>query len=202
MAYVIESKEKDLSGIEAFLPAYYTLQSGQKVQLVIAKEEHYEQMRILLNATIEEGGTYPQDSTLSPEQFKAYYLAGNTFCVIPVENQDKFEFSSNEVLGCFYIKPNFPGHCSHICNGGFITKESARRKGIARFMGSNYLQLAKALGFKASMFNLVFVTNTGSLHLWRSLNFKEIGRIPNAGYYPSLGGYVDAIQFYYDLTTL
>lgn len=201
MAYVIENKAKDLSVMRELLPFYCTLESGQKVQLVEATEDHYEQMRLMLNSTIEEGGTYPQDSTLSPDQFKAYYLAGTTFCVIPVE-EGVGEFSPNEVFGCFYIKPNFPGHCSHICNGGFITKESARRKGIAKFMGSKYILLAKALGFRASMFNLVFVTNIGSLRLWRALGFKEIGRIPNAGFYPSLGGYVDAIQFYYDLTLL
>ena len=27
------------------------------------------------------------------------------------------------VLGTFYIKPNFPDRCAHICNGGFITEE-------------------------------------------------------------------------------
>lgn len=26
------------------------------------------------------------------------------------------------VAGCFYVKPNFPGRCSHVCNGGFIVR--------------------------------------------------------------------------------
>ena len=26
------------------------------------------------------------------------------------------------VAGCFYVKPNFPGRCSHVANGGFIVR--------------------------------------------------------------------------------
>lgn len=202
MAYVIEQKKVDISKMKELLPLKTVLKNGQKVQLIRSEEKHHEQMRVVLNGAIEEGGSYPQDHTLSPSQFEAYYLAGETFCVVPVDSDDESsQFSKDTVLGCFYIKPNFPGHCSHICNGGFLTKVEARRQGVASFMGKSYLVLAKILGYKASMFNLVFVSNIGSLNLWRSLGFKEIGRIPNAGYYENTG-FVDAIQFYYDLDTI
>lgn len=59
------------------------------------------------------------------------------------------------VWGAFYIKPNFPGRCSHVCNGGFITDTRRRRRGVARLMGQAFLRLAKDLGYKASYFNLV-----------------------------------------------
>jgi len=48
-------------------------------------------------------------------------------------------------------------------------------------MGKSFLKLAPALGYRAAMFNLVFDTNKPSLHLWRSLGFKEIGLVPKAG---------------------
>lgn len=62
-----------------------------------------------------------------------------------------------EVWGAFYIKPNFPGRCSHVCNGGFITDPRRRRRGVARLMGHAFLRFAKDLGYKASYFNLVSV---------------------------------------------
>ncbi len=62
------------------------------------------------------------------------------------------------------------------------------------------------------MFNLVFENNIPSVRLWRSLGFKEIGRIPNAGYLIKKKEttaqkndeveeeFVDAIMFYYNFT--
>ncbi len=49
-------------------------------------------------------------------------------------------------------------------------------------MGLAFIQIAPLLGYKASMFNLVFENNIHSVHLWRSLGFREIGRVPNVGY--------------------
>ena len=204
MAYVIEASGNKID-LTTILPINHTLPNGKSVQLIEATEKHYEQMKDILNYTIEEGGTYPQQQTLTFDQFKSYYISHRAFCVIPTKEyieEENSEVKEDQVLGCFYIKPNFPGNCSHICNGGFLTQVNFRRKGIARFMGISYLKLAKALGYRASMFNLVFVTNVASLNLWRSLGFKEIGIIPGAGHFPKIQeGYIDAIQFYYDLTT-
>lgn len=48
-------------------------------------------------------------------------------------------------LGTFYIKPNYPGRSSHICNGGFIVTDAARNKGVGRLMGEAYLAWAPKL---------------------------------------------------------
>lgn len=61
----------------------------------------------------------------------------------------------DQVWGVFYIKPNFPGRCSHVCNGGFITDPRRRRRGVAKVMGYAFLRLARDLGYVASYFNLV-----------------------------------------------
>lgn len=74
--------------------------------------------------------------------------------VKPEEHED-VEEGRAAVWGAFYIKPNFPGRCSHVCNGGFITDPCRRRRGVARLMGHAFLRLAKDLGYKASYFNLV-----------------------------------------------
>lgn len=48
-------------------------------------------------------------------------------------------------LGTFYIKPNYPGRSSHVCNGGFIVTDAARNKGVGRLMGEAYLAWAPKL---------------------------------------------------------
>lgn len=53
------------------------------------------------------------------------------------------------------VKPNFPGRCSHICNGGFITRLDSRDRGVGTVMGLSFLRLARDLGYRASYFNLV-----------------------------------------------
>jgi GNAT superfamily N-acetyltransferase len=48
-------------------------------------------------------------------------------------------------LGSFYIKPNYPGRSSHICNGGFLVTDGARNRGVGRLMGETYLEWAPKL---------------------------------------------------------
>jgi len=79
-------------------------------------------------------------------------------------------------------------------------------------MGLAFIKIAPLLGYKASMFNLVFANNICSIRLWRSLGFKEIGTVPNAGLLIKKKEiteqtnaeveeeFVDAIMFYYSFT--
>lgn len=59
-------------------------------------------------------------------------------------------------LGTFYIKPNYPGRSSHICNGGFIVTDAARNKGVGRLMGEAYLAWAPKLVSLLSILPLFF----------------------------------------------
>lgn len=65
--------------------------------------------------------TYPQLNPLDEAGFKAYFLSHVT---LVLEDQKR-----GEVLGTFYIKPNFPGRCNHICNAGFLVPPHARGVG-------------------------------------------------------------------------
>ena len=71
-------------------------------------------------------------------------------------------------------------------------------QGVGRFMAYYYPFLARCLGYKASYFNLVFVCNHASVHLWGSLRFRQVGRVPAAGNLLQCGGLTDALQFYLD----
>ncbi|CAO1637623.1 unnamed protein product [Parajaminaea phylloscopi] len=85
-------------------------------------------------------------------------------------------------LACFYyVKPNYPGRSSHICNGGFVVPEWNRGLGLGGLAGRSFLHYAPALGYRASVFNLVYKTNAASLAIWERLGFTKVGVIPGAG---------------------
>lgn len=186
MAYVIDAKTHELPA--GTLPLHFETRAGRALRVErYDAGAHEGTVQRILNQVIAEGISYPQEAELSVEQFRAYYTSHDAFVSIDVE--------SGEVVGSVYIKPNFPGRCSHICNGGFLVDKAQRGKGIGHALAAAFLQLAPLCGYRAAMFNLVFVNNESSLRLWRSAGFTEIGRIPEAGRLAS-GEYVDAIQFY------
>lgn len=184
------------------LPLLKILKDGTTVALDSMRLQEQDAVRNLLNEFIVEGQTYPQAQPLSQEEFAAYWMSRDAFVVRAVqetraEGDDGQEQA--EVLGAFYLKPNFPGRCSHICNAGFIVQPAMRGLGVGRFMGEAMLSIACAQGYTAVMFNLVFETNLPSLKLWQSLGFQTIGRIPQAAHLAD-GNTVDALMLYYPLT--
>ncbi|EKG17035.1 hypothetical protein MPH_05724 [Macrophomina phaseolina MS6] len=102
-----------------------------------------------------------------------------------------------QCLGSFYVKPNYPGRSSHVCNGGFLVTDGARNRGVGRLMGECYLEWAPLLGYKYSVFNLVYETNVASCRIWDALGFKRIGRVPGCGNLATQpeGHFVDAIIY-------
>ncbi|CAI2173330.1 5940_t:CDS:2 [Funneliformis geosporum] len=166
-------------------------------------------MHDVFNEIIKEGNTYPQEFPLSLDEFINYFLSYDTFIALNDDDKvlDKIRVEESIVwddilLGMFYIKPNYPGRCIHICNAGFVVPKRHRGKQVGKLMVQSFLQIAPLLGYKSSIFNLVFENNIASIKLWREFNFKEIGRIPKAGRLKKVDGngeeFVDAIMFYYD----
>ncbi|MEH2144137.1 GNAT family N-acetyltransferase [Nostoc sp.] len=174
-------------------PLIKVLKTGILVELDYMHPQEQEVVRALLNVVIVEGKTYPQKQPLSQVEFSTYWLSKDAF-VVRTSVQDATH-KPKEILGAFYLKPNFPGRCCHICNAGFIVQPGLRSQGIGRFMGEAMLLIAANLGYEAVMFNLVFETNIPSITLWQSLGFEIIGRIPRAA---KLGNeqVVDALIMY------
>ncbi len=181
------------------LPLRHQLPTGHWVELATMLPEEAESVRSLLNTIIEEGTSYPQSYPLSPSEFAEYWLKGQAYVVKPWDPAIALSpAASSEIWGAFYIKPNFPGRCSHICNAGFIVPPAHRGQGLGRWMGTQALPLAKSLGYEAMMFNLVFATNTPSLAIWASLGFQELTRIPAAVHLPD-GTTTEAVMLYRSL---
>ena len=109
------------------------------------------------NLEIDKGDTYPMILTMTLEDFAKYWF--QNFGAIMILGAIEGEGFVQEVwrmeeegakweecaLGSFYVKPNYPGRSSHVCNGGFLVTEAARNKGVGRLMGEGYLEWAPRL---------------------------------------------------------
>nr|XP_042905335.1 N-acetyltransferase aca1 [Parasteatoda tepidariorum] len=188
MAYVVQKKA---TKFVEYLPMEIPLdKANETIVLDYFKPSDYDGLYEIFKEAIDEGQTYPQDF-MDHGQFERYYLSDAVFVA---------RSTNGKVVGGFYVKPNYPGRSSHICNAGFLVHKQQRRKGIGEILFTKYLKIAKDLGYEASFFNLVYATNQGSVRLCRKLGFKEVGIVPKAGKMKDLG-YVDAYQFYYDFST-
>lgn len=171
-----------------YIPLNGEIQGSQVTVDFVKTEEDVAKVRGLLNTAIEEGESWPFDIALSDRDFRSYFF---THTALVVRNEEA------EVIGTFYCKPNFPGRCSHICNGGFITDPMYRGRGVATLMAKVFLRVARDLGFSAVLFNLVFERNIASVRLWNKMGFRRMATIPRAG--RLRGGTSDAHQYYFDL---
>ncbi|KAH6686783.1 SPT10 protein [Plectosphaerella plurivora] len=171
-----------------------------------------------LNKEIEGGDTYPMMETMPHDKFASYWFqnfgaimllgsikgADEVAALFPDPPADAAQSTgtdwSKTCLGSFYIKPNYPGRSSHVCNAGFLVTDAARNRGVGRLMGESYLDWAPKLGYTYSVFNLVYETNVASCKIWDALGFKRIGRVKGCG---NLRSYpdrlVDAIIYGRDL---
>ncbi|CRG84586.1 L-azetidine-2-carboxylic acid acetyltransferase [Talaromyces islandicus] len=152
------------------------------------------------SAEIEKGCTYPMEQPMTLERFRDYWFG--TFAVVALieeEVQEKIGLQERDwekvCLGTFYIKPNYPGRCSHVCNAGFLTCTAARGQGAGTVMGKAYLEYAPKLGYKYSVFNLVFANNLASIKIWNGLGFEVIGRVPAAARLANSEEMVDALIY-------
>lgn len=108
---------------------------------------------------IERGDTYPMLEPLPVQTFASYWFGlfaavmfigeWRAFDEIIRDQQgsivDEQEYWRNNCLGSFYVKPNYPGRSSHVCNAGFLVTDASRGKGVGKLMGKAYLDWAPKL---------------------------------------------------------
>lgn len=108
----------------------------------------------VLNAEIEKGDTYPMISQLPLASFGSYWFQNFGAVMFLGEISSLDEIAAMEArgvdwkdmcLGSFYIKPNYPGRSSHVCNAGFLVTNASRNRGVGRLMGEGYLDWAPKL---------------------------------------------------------
>lgn len=170
-----------------------SLRDGSIVEISPFSSNDVHRGRELMNLIIRQGKAWPFDQEFdSIESYASYFLSHAAFVAK----------RQGLVVGTFYIKPNFPGRCSHVCNGGFISAPEARGLGIGTIMGLCFLKFAHQLGYRSSYFNLVFASNTVSVNLWERLGFERVAAIPKCATLRDLDYEDTAYGYYFDLTTL
>ncbi|KAI5466837.1 hypothetical protein BGZ63DRAFT_344405 [Mariannaea sp. PMI_226] len=194
------------------IPKQVTLRDRQTVATIVPFASRHQVPPSLLaylcdqlNKEIEGGDTYPMMEPFAADAFAAYWFQ-NFGAIMFLGNVERPEDVvegkdwSKECLGSFYIKPNYPGRSSHVCNAGFIVTGASRNRGVGRLMGEAYLDWAPRLGYTYSVFNLVYETNVASCRIWDGLGFKRIGRVKGCGNLRSYPGQlIDAIIYGRDL---
>ncbi|MCT8001015.1 GNAT family N-acetyltransferase [Sphingomonas sanguinis] len=128
---------------------------------------------------IRAGETYALDPTMTEEDALAYWCA---------PDKRTFVFAQEgAILGTYFLRPNQAGGGDHVANAGYMTSPAARGRGVARAMALHSLDAARARGFTAMQFNFVVSANAPAVHLWTSLGFATVGRVPGAFRHPALG---------------
>ncbi|KDR75699.1 hypothetical protein GALMADRAFT_248332 [Galerina marginata CBS 339.88] len=209
------SKDEDLETNQHISIHHLTLASAR------ALSGFLEYLGVIFSKEVEDGLTYPQEGEMSQTTFEAYFFAADVFVGIvglssprtattlavvgdpaPLDIQTARGKRSWEecIAGYYYIKPNYPGRSSHICNAGFVVPPVHRGKGYGSLLAKSYIHYGPRLGYQASVFNLVYVNNLASVRLWENLGFTKTGRIPRAGRLRTKDGqgeeYIDAWVIY------
>jgi len=118
------------------------------------------------------GEGYPQPpGPLSYTDFADYWLAHKSYVAVARVR--------GRLAGSYYLKPNFPGRAAHIANAGYFVVADLRGRGIGRLLVEDSFVQARAHGFDALQFNLVFESNPAR-RLYERLGFQVVGRIPEA----------------------
>ena len=178
-----------------------------------ATKEDFTQMLHIFRDVIEGGDTYDFDETTSDQDAFNYWFGSGVTSFVMVEEQNESQTAEepidkriapanheprDKILGFYKIIQNHRGRGNHVANASFMVSRETRGMGIGRKMGEDCIRVAKEMGFRAIQFNFVISTNEPAMHLWKSLGFRELCRLPLAFNHKTLG-YVDAVIFFKEL---
>jgi ribosomal protein S18 acetylase RimI-like enzyme len=141
----------------------------------------------ILEPTIRAGETYALPPDMSEADAIAYWMGpGRAVFVAEMEGR---------VVGTYFLRANQLGGGDHVANCAYVTDMALRGRGIARRLAEHSLEEARRRGFLAMQFNFVVASNESAVHLWQSLGFVTVGRLPGAFQHPHLG-LVDALVMF------
>jgi GNAT superfamily N-acetyltransferase len=148
-----------------------TTAAGEMLVVGPLHDGENEQLFMIFSEVVASGDGYPQLPPLTREEFEATWSRSVSAVIGARRGAD--------LLGAYYLKPNFAARASHIANAGYVVASTARGRGVGRRLVEDSIWRAPLLGFDAVQFNLVFVSNPAR-RLYEELGWQEIGRIPQA----------------------
>ena len=173
-------------------PVEANLTDGSRIQLVLADHQDHAALHRLYLVIVDEGISYPHVHLPTDQEVEEYWFRGKSTVAAYLTGDRK------NMLGAFYLKPNWPGRARHVANAGFIVSPEWRNKGLGWLLGACMLDYARDLGYRSVIFNLVFSENAAARHLWQKLGFTELALIPQA-VRKNDGSYEDAVIMYRSL---
>ena len=147
--------------------------AGLAVAVAPTTEADHGELLELFRAIVAAGEGYPQapDEPVTAEAFDAYWLAPATTAIVA-------RSTDGSLAGAYTMKPNGPGRAAHVANAGYIVAAGSRGQGIGEALVRHSFDAARAHGFDAMQFNLVFETNPAR-RLYERLGFTDVGRVPD-----------------------
>lgn len=152
------------------------------MEIRAATAADFDQIWSILDPVFSAGETYAFPRDMDREAIRRIWMETPDYCYVAVDGE--------QILGTYFLKTNFAGGGSHVCNCGYVVAAQAGGRGIARAMCEHSQDVARRGGYLAMQFNFVVSTNTGALALWQKLGFQIVGTVPDAFEHPSKG-YVD-----------
>lgn len=151
------------------------------------RQEDEKPLYEIFKSVVDSGDEFPYESN-SYQEFHRQFFA-------PKSEVFVCRTIDGEVIGGFFIRPNYSGRCAHIANAAYMLKESHRGQGIGTLIVKASLAFAKRLGFEAMQFNMVLSRNDIAIKLYHKLGFQMVGTIPG-GVRNLDGTYQDGHIFY------
>lgn len=145
-------------------------------------------MADIWNEIVEQGASFPQESTLTLDGAAAFF-GSQSYSAVCEDN--------GEIIGLYILHPNNVGRCGHIANASFAVKSDRRGMHIGEALVSDCVKNCGRFGFKILQFNAVAADNTPALKLYKKLGFTQLGVIPK-GFRKKDGSYMDIIPHYID----
>ncbi|NGM17138.1 GNAT family N-acetyltransferase [Eggerthellaceae bacterium zg-893] len=146
-------------------------------------------MMRMWNVVVEAGDAFPQVEPLNETTADAFFAEQAQTVVACV---------GDEVLGLYILHPNNVGRCAHVANASYVVAKASRGLGLGRALVEDSLAQARRLGFRGLQFNAVVESNEVALHLYDSLGFTCVGKIPH-GFINGAGQLEDMYIYYWDL---
>jgi ribosomal protein S18 acetylase RimI-like enzyme len=149
------------------------------------RPEDWDLVWAILEPVFRAGDTYAIRTDIMAGEAREYWTSRPKQVFVAIDE------TTGQLQGTYYVRPNFDGPGSHVCNCGYIVAEQARGKGVASRMCEHSQAEAAARGFRAMQYNLVVSTNERAVRLWKHMGFEIIGTVPGGFRHPRLG-FVDA----------
>ncbi|KAL0570948.1 hypothetical protein V5O48_010013 [Marasmius crinis-equi] len=164
-----------------------------------------EHLALVFAKEVDDGRTYPQEGSIDSASFRSYFFAADVLVAVKLDDEGSEQDGAEIGIGIEEARrqrlwEDCVAGFYYICNAGFVVPPVHRGSGYGSLLAKSYLYYAPRLGYKASVFNLVYVNNVASVKLWERLGFTKAGRIPHAGRLKTPDGkgeeYMDAWVIY------